>query len=108
MASMPIDRHRRFLTGGGDGTIRIWTIADGGDRGLQASSKHLSISPNHLLGCLAYRPSDHRVFVCHGRRIFDARLEDPSPPPAVEVSAEPQQVHIHPQHPNVVLLEVRT
>lgn len=106
MAAMPVEHNRRFLTGGGDGTVRMWTVAQGHD--LDATSIHLSVSPNHLLQCLAYRPSDNRVFMSHTRHIYSAHLEASKAPTPMLLSACPLQVHIHPDNPQVVILEVCT
>lgn len=111
MAAMSADNRHRFLSGGGDGTVRIWTLSRDSDQGrnLRAASEHLAFSPRHPVRCLAYRSFDKSVFVCHTRHIFMAHLEIPRPATmAHELSAAPQQVHIHPQNPHVVALEVRT
>ena len=110
MAVVPAtNRHRRFLSGGRDGTVRLWTLTGDKGRNLQATSTHLPFSPHQSVRCLAYRSSDNRVFVGHARHISSAHVEAPKPAaPAPVLSAAPLQVHVHPQDPQVVLVEVRT
>ena len=107
LTPISFDAHPRFLSGGEDGTIRVWAITQVGST-LEATSEHLELSPTHPVRCLAYRPSDDQVFVCHTRHIYSAHLEAPKPPPAMRLSATPLQVHVHPQNPQVVILEVST
>ena len=99
---------RRFLSGGHDGTVRMWDLTQGQGRNLQATSAYLSLSPGEAIGCLAYRQSSDEVLAGHARHISRATLGAYKAPRPVLLSAPPQQIHIHPQNPHVVILEVRT
>lgn len=108
MAAMAHEHYRRFLTSERNGrAVRMWTV-DGQGRDLEATSVGLPFSPKHPVGCLAYRKVDDCVFMCHQRHIYSARVEDTKASEPKLLSAMPRQVHIHPQNPNIVILEVRT
>lgn len=107
LAAMPADgRSRRFLSGGGDGTVRLWTLSGEGHDGLQAGSAPLELSPRQPVRGLAFRASDGAVLVGHARHVSVAPLEAPTRATPALLSAAPLQVHVHPQNPRVVLIEV--
>lgn len=97
----------RFLSGGGDGTIRMWTLTRSQGHNVEGTSTYLSLSPDLSIRCLAYQVSTDQVFVGHSSHISCANLESPKAPKPTLLSAPPHQIHIHPQAPQVVILEVR-
>lgn len=106
LATISVEPYRRFLTGGGDGTVRMWTLVQGPS--MDATSTHLCLSPTHPLTCLAYRPLDDHVFMCHAKNICFAHVEATKAPRPTPLSASPEQIHVHPQNPQVLILEVCT
>ena len=103
-----LDKDRRqFLTGGGDGSIRIWTMK-GVDAGQEATSRELTATYHQPVECLAFSRKDQRVLHARSKRIHSTDLVRFKCEILGLLSAEPLQIHIHPHDPFVVILEVRS
>ncbi|GBE79292.1 hypothetical protein SCP_0204900 [Sparassis crispa] len=106
-ALAPVNGHRlRFLSGGHDKTVHLWTVTHNGEN-YTARSERLNISHSHPVHALAYRAFDETVLSCAGTCIHTTKLSahrghDPS-----QVSGNILQVHVHPQAPHLIILEVR-
>lgn len=103
LASIP-GHERRFLSGGYDGTIRSWRLSS--EHPTSAKSKHLDLSPEQPVRCIAYRGATTDVFAAHTKHLYVAALEAPKSAKPYLLSAEPQQIHVHPHNANIIVLEV--
>lgn len=100
------NQRRKFFTGGGDGSIRLWTLREDGDE-MKASSKLLSTTYFQPVRCLAFSHHSSRLLHASSKCIYFDSMESQKFEKSGLLSAEPQQIHIHPQAPSVVILEVR-
>jgi len=96
----------RFLSGGYDKSIHLWTVRRN-DGNFSARSQRLKIIHTQKVNAAAYRAHDQKVFSGAGKQISVMSLGAHVAPDPIRVSDGPiLQVHIHPQHPPLVLLEV--
>ncbi|KZT12991.1 uncharacterized protein LAESUDRAFT_690047 [Laetiporus sulphureus 93-53] len=96
----------RFLSGGFDKSIHVWTLKRAVDS-YTANSHRLKITHSQRVQSLAYRPHDEMVFSCAGTLIYQTNITAKIAPDPIRVSdGRILQVHIHPQAPKVVVLEV--
>lgn len=103
-----LDKDRRqFLTGGGDGSIRIWTMK-GSLASLRATSQELTATYHQPIDCLAFNRKDQRVLHAKSKRIHSTDLVSLKSEILGLLSAEPLQIEVHPHDPFVVILEVRS
>lgn len=96
----------QFLSGGEDGTIHLWSVART-DGAYSATSRKLMAERAHPIQCMAYNVSENRLLSCYAQYIHTADLEASQPTSAIVLSSRAQQIHIHPENPAVVILEVR-
>ena len=102
------DGRPRFLSGGHDGTVRMWTLTQDQGRNMLATSHYLSLSPHEAVGALAYQQHNDQVLVCYSRSISCAKLGAANKAKPTLLSAPPQQIHLRPDDPEIVILEVST
>ncbi|KAJ3551861.1 hypothetical protein NM688_g4467 [Phlebia brevispora] len=96
----------QFLSGGEDGSVHSWTVSHAAGE-LSAKSVKLGIQHAQPIHCISCRTSDRRLFTCYSQYIHSADFEATyKPSDAVFLSCKPQQIHIHPQNPSIVILEV--
>lgn len=95
----------RFLSGGEDGTIQLWSLAYSAGS-FTAQSRALGIRHTQQIRCVAYDSVKSQVLSCYSRSISIAHLEAPKTPTPIVLSADAQQCHVHPQNPAVIILEV--
>lgn len=96
----------RFLSGGFDMTVHLWTLRHTDD-GFQAHSRRLRV--RHLQGVqsLAYRSIDNTLLSCGGSSIYSTDISvDQQTKPVKVTDGRLLQIHVHPQNPQVVVLEV--
>lgn len=103
----PADGSRlRFLSGGYDKTVHLWTLKQTAD-GYDVHSRRLCVQQSQPIHALAYRSVDETVFACGGKSISAANISTLHAPKPVRVSdGRILQVHVHPQDTRVVILEV--
>ena len=96
----------RFLSGGFDTTIHLWTLIHTGN-GCTARSKRLDVRQLQGVQSLAYRSVDNTLLSCGGSSIYCADISAYQQPKPIKVAdGRLLQVHVHPQNPQVVILEV--
>lgn len=96
----------RFLSGGHDKSIHIWTLRRNSGT-FNARSHRLKITHAQRVNAVAYRAHDHKVFSAAGKLISAMNVESQSAPDPIRVSdGAIFQVHIHPNLPALVVLEV--
>ena len=96
----------RFLSGGFDTTIHLWTLRHTDD-GYITRSKRLGVRQLQGVQSLAYRSVDNALLSCGGSSIYSTDISAHQQPQPVKVSdGRLLQIHIHPQNPRVVVLEV--
>ncbi|KAI0676855.1 hypothetical protein C8Q78DRAFT_50626 [Trametes maxima] len=78
----------RFLSGGHDKTVRLWTVTRNDDR------------------ALAYSTWNSAVYSAAGDYIATTELNARAPTEPVRVSGKITQVHVHPQDRRLVILEI--
>jgi len=106
-ALAPCDGSRlQFLSGGEDRTVHLWTLRNT-DGGYKATSHRLRVPQLQKVQALAYRSVDETVFSCGGTSISKVNISARYVPDPVRVSdGRILQIHVHPQDPQVVILEV--
>ncbi|KAI0692658.1 hypothetical protein BC835DRAFT_1277344 [Cytidiella melzeri] len=57
--------------------------------------------------CVAYSHASQQVLFAGSRSIYNRNLFETRKPEGVLLSLEPQQIHVHPANPSVVILEVK-
>ncbi|PSR73620.1 hypothetical protein PHLCEN_2v10539 [Hermanssonia centrifuga] len=102
LAAMP-QHPVRFLSGGGDGTIQLWTMSH--PHPYSASIQSLGFAHSGPIRCLAYRSSDNQVFSCFHKRIHAADIKASRASDPIRLTAAAQQIHVHPQDPSIIVLE---
>lgn len=96
----------RFLSGGHDKTLQIWTLKQSIGKYI-ARSQRLKIIHSQRVQAIAYRAHDQSVFSCAGTHISTMQLSAHVVPDPIRVSdGRILQIHVHPQAPNLVILEV--
>lgn len=99
---------RQFLSGGGDGTIRLWTLRAGRSGEMTGTSTHLWEDYFPPIRCAAYTHASGKVLFASSKSIYTRDLSGTkSSEDLVTLSAVPRQIHIHSDNPSVVILEVR-
>lgn len=87
-------------------TVHLWTLRNTDD-GFQARSKRLRVRQLQGVQSLAYRSVDNTLLSCGGSSIYSADISADQQPKPIKVSdGRLLQIHIHPQNPHVVILEV--
>ncbi|KAH9938391.1 uncharacterized protein B0H18DRAFT_13198 [Fomitopsis serialis] len=106
-ALAPCDGSRlQFLSGGEDRAVHLWTLRNT-DGGYKASSCRLNVPQFQKVQALAYRSADETVFSCGGTSISEVKISARYAPDPIRVSdGRILQIHVHPQDPQVVILEV--
>ncbi|TFY69934.1 hypothetical protein EVJ58_g151 [Rhodofomes roseus] len=96
----------RFLSGGHDGTVHLWTLTNMDDV-YEADSRRLNLRQPRRCQALAYRNVDETVFSCAGTSVYAVNISAQRAQDAVRVSdGQILQIHVHPQNPHVIILEV--
>ncbi len=99
-----------FLSGGHDKTVHRWTIARSsrnGDRGgFSARSVRIPTDHTHSVQALAYCAWSNMVYSAAGDRISTTKLAALAHTEPERVSGKVTQVHVHPQDPRLIALEV--
>ncbi|EPT03562.1 hypothetical protein FOMPIDRAFT_1115295 [Fomitopsis schrenkii] len=86
-------------------TVHLWTLRHTDD-GFQAHSRRLRV--RHLQGVqsLAYRSIDNTLLSCGGSSIYSTDISvDQQTKPVKVTDGRLLQIHVHPQNPQVVVLE---
>lgn len=98
-------RRTRFLSGGYDKAVHLWTVDRNGDN-YSASSQKIG-SQNLAVSAIAYHAHRETVLSCAGPWISTLNLSrHDSQTNSARVSGYALQVHIHPENPHIVFLEV--
>ncbi|KAH9894261.1 hypothetical protein C8Q73DRAFT_790821 [Cubamyces lactineus] len=100
-----------FLSGGHDKTVRHWKVTlNGGQRAeraaFSASSVRVPIEHMQPVQALAYSSWNNAIYSAAGDRIATARLDARAPSEPARVSGKVTQVHVHPQDPRLIALEI--
>ncbi|KAI0370285.1 hypothetical protein BV20DRAFT_1113275 [Pilatotrama ljubarskyi] len=100
-----------FLSGGHDKTVRHWKVTrtqgqSGNCAEFSAGSVRIPMEHSHAIQALAYSEWNNAVYSGSGERIATTRLDAPAPSESVRVSGRINQVHVHPQDPRLIALEV--
>ncbi|KAH9951765.1 hypothetical protein B0H21DRAFT_717413 [Amylocystis lapponica] len=95
----------RFLSGGHDKTVHLWTVMPTAE-GFAAKSQRLNIEHSRCVQALAYRAHDNSVLSASGECVSTMRLSSHLPPDPIRVSGRVLHIHVHPQAPHFVVLEV--
>ncbi|KAJ8501439.1 hypothetical protein ONZ51_g606 [Trametes cubensis] len=100
-----------FLSGGHDKTVRHWKVTpNGGQReeraAFSASSVRVPIEHMQSVQALAYSSWNNAIYAAAGDRIATARLDSRAPSEPARVSGRVTQVHVHPQDPRLIALEI--
>lgn len=95
----------RFLSGGYDKAVHLWTVDRNGDN-YSASSQKIG-SQNLAVSAIAYHSHRETVLSCAGPWISTLNLSrHTSQTNPARVSGYVLQVHIHPENPHIIILEV--
>ena len=100
-----------FLSGGHDKMVHHWKIARGSDRkkgraGWAASSVRIPMDHTQSVQALAYCGWNETVYSAAGDRIASTKLAALTHAESERVSGKITQVHVHPQDPRLIALEV--
>ena len=95
----------RFLSGGMDGRVYLWSVSRS-NGAYSASSRKLTVDHPYPIRCVAYNEPNSQLFACYNSYIHVADPEVSRATAPIFLSSKPQQIHIHPQNPAVVILEV--
>jgi WD40 repeat protein len=93
----------RFASGGYDKRVHLWTVADDGSPPVSTS---VPVVHNSVVQALVYRPSDHCLMSGAGSLIYRTDLRHTHRPKIFRLSNVVHHIHIHPQEPNLAILEV--
>jgi len=93
----------RFASGGYDKRIHLWTVAKDGSPPISAC---IPVVHNSAVQALAYRSSDHCLVSGAGSLIYTTDLHRTHKPKVVRMSNILYHIHVHPQEPNLAILEV--
>ncbi|KAI0650011.1 hypothetical protein C8Q79DRAFT_941915 [Trametes meyenii] len=98
----------RFLSGGHDKTVRLWTVTRNDDRGAPFSAHSVRIPTQHVqaVQALACSSRNSVIYSAAGDWIATTNLDARAPTEPVRVSGKITQVHVHPQYPHFVILEI--
>ena len=91
--------------------MRHWKVTpNGGQReeraAFSASSVRVPIEHMQSVQALAYSSWNNAIYAAAGDRIATARLDSRAPSEPARVSGRVTQVHVHPQDPRLIALEV--
>ncbi|KAL7282112.1 hypothetical protein ACG7TL_003581 [Trametes sanguinea] len=100
-----------FLSGGYDKTVRHWKVTpDPGQSAWRAAysagSGRLPTDHMQAVQALAFSSWNNAVYSAAGDRIATTRLDARAPAEPVRVSGKITQVHVHPQDPRLIALEI--
>jgi WD40 repeat protein len=93
----------RFASGGYDKRVYLWTVADDGSSPVSTS---VPIAHSSFVQALVYQPSDHCLMSGAGSRLHRTNLRHIHPSKDFRLSNVLHHIHIHPQEPNLTILEV--
>lgn len=97
----PVD-NRRFLSGGYDKRIHLWTFSD--DSSIKTNDMKLYLNaPARAIG---YAPETKRAYVGSGKRIWNLSVERPTNADGLPISNEVNSIHVNLHEPDLVVLEV--
>ncbi|KAI0356647.1 hypothetical protein OH77DRAFT_1423598 [Trametes cingulata] len=100
-----------FLSGGHDKTVRHWKVTrsegqSANPAAFSAGSVRIPMEHSQAVQALAYSSWNNTVYSGSGDRIATTRLDAWAPSEPVRVSGKVTQVHVHPQDPRLIALEV--
>ena len=103
------DGTHRFISSGGDGTIRLWTLQTGRNGEMTGTSKHLWEDYFPPISCVAYTHASRKVLCTSAKTIYSRDISGTkSSEERVALSTPIRQIHVHSENPSVVILEVRS
>ena len=96
-----------FLSGGHDKTVHHWKLSRCGARGgFSARSVRIPTSHTQPVQALAYSAWNESVYSAAGDYVSTTRLAALAHTEPERVSGKITQVHVHPQDPRLIALEV--
>ncbi|CAL1702225.1 unnamed protein product [Somion occarium] len=95
----------RFLSGGYDHTVRLWTLKSTGD-GYIERSREVAATHAEKVQTLAFRSHDSTVLFGGGSRIYTTCLQAASLPKSDKLSNALIQIHVNPSSESHVFLEM--
>ena len=103
--------HHSFLSGGYDKTVQCWRIARQSDRSqnhasFSASATRIPTEHTQSVHALAYGAWNDTVYSAASDRIVTTKLSALAPSEPERVSGKVTQIHVHPQDPRLIALEV--
>ncbi|KAF9649640.1 hypothetical protein BDM02DRAFT_3186132 [Thelephora ganbajun] len=98
----PVD-NRRFLSGGYDKRIHLWTFSSE-DSSIKTNDMKLYL--NTPVRAIGYAPETKTAYVGSGRRIWNLKVEKPTNTEGLPISSEVNNIHVNLHEPDLVVLEV--
>ncbi|KAH9853779.1 hypothetical protein C2E23DRAFT_884436 [Lenzites betulinus] len=100
-----------FLSGGHDKTVRHWKVTRNGGKNAKtaaflAESERIPTQHGQAVQALAFSSWNNALYSGSGDFIATTRLDARAPAEPVRVSGKINQVHVHPQDPRLIALEV--
>ena len=98
----PVD-NRRFLSGGYDKRIHLWTFSS---NNTSVKTNDMKLYLNAPARAIGYAPETETAYVGSGRRIWNLKVEKPSNTEGLPMSSEVNSIHVNLHEPDLVVLEV--
>ncbi|KAI0829442.1 hypothetical protein BC628DRAFT_1417164 [Trametes gibbosa] len=100
-----------FLSGGHDKTVRYWKVTRNHGKNANraaylAGSERIPTQHGQAVQALAYSSWNNTIYSTSGDFIATTRLDARAPVEPVRVSGKVNQVHVHPQDPRLIALEI--
>ncbi|KZT26973.1 hypothetical protein NEOLEDRAFT_1240635 [Neolentinus lepideus HHB14362 ss-1] len=92
-----------FFSGGYDKRVVHWKIDGSGN----ADTQGLPVYHSGPVHAIAYRGRDKTVLSSSGRNIYETNMDKAGKTKPVKKSTAIRHIHVHPQDPNLVVLEMR-
>lgn len=97
----PVD-NRRFLSGGYDKRIHLWTLSSNDS----VKTNDMTLYTNAPARAIGYAPETKTAYIGSGRRIWTLKLEKSANTEGLPISSEVNSIHVNLHEPDLVVLEV--
>lgn len=94
----------RFASGGYDKRVYIW---DCSRQWRNPVINDVKLVHNSFVSALAYRKVDRCLLSAAGSRVYETNLGHMRPAKDTRLSNNIHHIHVHPQDPNLIFMEVR-